>query len=168
MLGSTFSFSHKLSILAMVAAPMIGLTAQATPLRAQSLQEMGIVMSSRLLFVCVALSTTCYVFTSPASAVTIDWVTVGGAGNAPDTEVMFCCGTSVGITGFGSVADAYRILAETTRIVKRIEDVSAASAISRADFYRIMTEMGRVVHLAVEDPAVREKIHDGWMEIRLA
>ena len=66
------------------------------------------------------------------------------------------------------IADAYRIIAEITRIVKRIEDVSAASAISRADFYRVMTEMGRAVDLNVEDPVIREKIHDAWMEIRLA
>ncbi len=66
------------------------------------------------------------------------------------------------------IAEAYRIIAEITRIVKRIEDVRAGSAISRADFYRIMTEMGRVVALAVEDGDMRDKIHDGWMEIRLA
>ncbi len=62
------------------------------------------------------------------------------------------------------IADAYRIIAEITKIVKRIEDVSAASAISRANFYRVMTEMGRVVDLVVEDGDSRENIHDGWME----
>ena len=66
------------------------------------------------------------------------------------------------------IADAHKILAEITRIVKRIEDVKAANAISRADFYRVMTEMGRVVDRAVLDGDVRKKIHDGWMEIRLA
>ena len=66
------------------------------------------------------------------------------------------------------VADAYKILAEITRMVKRIEDVKAGSAISRADFYRVMTEMGRAVDMAVEDADVREKIHDAWMEIRLS
>ena len=66
------------------------------------------------------------------------------------------------------IAEAYRIIAEITRIVKRIEDVNAASAISRADFYRVMTEMGRVVDLVVEDPVLRERIRDGWMEITLA
>ena len=65
------------------------------------------------------------------------------------------------------IADAHRLLAEITRMVKRIEDVKAGSAISLADFYRVMTEMGRVVDLAVEDDVLREKIHDGWMEIRL-
>ena len=60
------------------------------------------------------------------------------------------------------------ILAEITRMGKRIEDVSAASAISRSDFYRVMTEMGRAVDLNVEDPVIREKIHDAWIEIRLA
>ncbi len=53
-------------------------------------------------------------------------------------------------------------------MVKRIEDVKAGSAISRADFYRVMTEMGRVVDVIVEDADLREKIHDGWMKIRLA
>lgn len=66
------------------------------------------------------------------------------------------------------VADAYKILAEITRMVKRIEDVKAGSAISRGDFYRVMTEMGRAVDMAVEDAVIREKIHDAWMEIRLS
>ena len=57
---------------------------------------------------------------------------------------------------------------EVTRIAKRMEDVRAASAISRADFYRVMTGMGRVVDLVVTDGEQRERIHDGWMEIRLA
>jgi formylglycine-generating enzyme required for sulfatase activity len=35
-----------------------------------------------------------------AHAVTIDWVTVGGAGNLADTEIMTCCGVSVGTTGY--------------------------------------------------------------------
>ena len=38
-----------------------------------------------------------FVFTGPVQAVTIDWVTVGEPGNAADT------------TGFGAVADVYRI-----------------------------------------------------------
>ena len=66
------------------------------------------------------------------------------------------------------ISDAYRIVSEITKIAKRIEDVSAASAISRADFYGVMTEMGRVVDLVVEDGEMRQRIHDGWMEIRLA
>ena len=74
----------------------------------------------------------------------------------------------LGVVSVADVADAHRILAEITRMVKRIEDVKAGSAISRADFYRVMTLMGRAVDLAVEDPATREKIHDAWMEIRLA
>ena len=41
---------------------------------------------------------------SPAEAVTIDWVTVGDPGNAADTAVM-----NDQTTGYGSVAYAYRI-----------------------------------------------------------
>lgn len=66
------------------------------------------------------------------------------------------------------ISDAYRILSEVTKIAKRIEDVRAQNAISRQDFYRVMTEMGRVVDLVVEDPKQRERIHEGWMGIALA
>ncbi len=54
-------------------------------------------MRSRLLSLCLTLSTFFYMLTSPASAVTIDWVTVGGAGHAADT------------TGLGAVAYPYLI-----------------------------------------------------------
>lgn len=66
------------------------------------------------------------------------------------------------------IADAYRIVSEVTKIAKRIEDVRAQNAISRGDFYRVMTEMGRVVDLVVEDPDQRQRIHEGWMGIALA
>ena len=42
---------------------------------------------------------------SQAAAVAIDWVTVGDPGNPADTEVM----AHTGATGFGSVANIYRI-----------------------------------------------------------
>jgi formylglycine-generating enzyme required for sulfatase activity len=42
-------------------------------------------------------------------AVTIDMVTVGNPGNAPDTEVMTCCSTWTGTSGYGSVGYVYRI-----------------------------------------------------------
>ena len=67
-----------------------------------------------------------------------------------------------------STSQMRTVSSEITKIAKRIEDVSAASAISRADFYGVMTEMGRVVDLVVEDGEMRQRIHDGWMEIRLA
>jgi formylglycine-generating enzyme required for sulfatase activity len=48
-------------------------------------------------------------FTTTSHALTIDMVTVGNPGNAPDTEVMTCCGLSTGTTGYGSVSYRYRI-----------------------------------------------------------
>jgi formylglycine-generating enzyme len=42
-------------------------------------------------------------------AVTIDMVTVGNAGNAPDTEIMTCCGAAIGTSGFGSVGYNYQV-----------------------------------------------------------
>ena len=44
-----------------------------------------------------------------APAVTIDWVTVGDPGNAGDTEVMTCCDSSIGTSGYGAVSYEYRI-----------------------------------------------------------
>lgn len=70
--------------------------------------------------------------------------------------------------GVISLHDARELLAEITRIVKRIEDIRAANAISRYDFFRVMSEMGRIVDLCVEDDATRTRIHDLWGGIRLA
>ncbi len=64
--------------------------------------------------------------------------------------------------------DAQKVLSEITKIVKRIEDIGAQNAISRADFYRVLTEMGRAVDLVVEDEALRKRISEAWLEIRLA
>lgn len=66
------------------------------------------------------------------------------------------------------IADAYRIVAEVTKIVERIERVRAANAVSRADFLRVMTEMGRVVEAYVRDPATQLRIREGWLQIRVA
>ena len=48
-------------------------------------------------------------FALPAHAVTIDWVTVADPENAADTEVMTCCGSSTGTSGYGSVAYEYLV-----------------------------------------------------------
>lgn len=66
------------------------------------------------------------------------------------------------------ISDAYRIVAEITRIVERIEKVRAANAISRPDMLRVMTEMGRVVEAYVQDETARAKIREGWLSIRVA
>ena len=53
---------------------------------------------------------------SPASAVTIDWVTIGGAGNPADT------------TGYGSVAYEYRIAKYETTTTQYAEFLNAVAA----------------------------------------
>lgn len=65
------------------------------------------------------------------------------------------------------LADGYRIVAEVTKAVERIERIRAANAISRPEFGRVMAEMGRVVEAHVRDPQVLEKIRDGWLAIRV-
>lgn len=76
------------------------------------------------------------------------------------------------------VSDAHRILAEVTRIATRIEQNRSTNAISRPDFARILTEMGRSVDGVLRglEPALgEEKVNDAiekirgqWATIRLA
>lgn len=69
------------------------------------------------------------------------------------------------------IADAYRIVDATGRMVKRIEDTRAQNAISRPEFFRVMGEMGRVVETFNDEPdPVRrlEKIREHWLNIRVA
>lgn len=62
--------------------------------------------------------------------------------------------------------EALPLLSEVSKIVKRIEDVRSANAISRPDLHRLMGEMGRVVaHHSDEDTA--QVIRDDWLRIRL-
>ena len=70
-----------------------------------------------------------------ASAVTIEWVTVGDPGNAPDTEVM-----SDGTTGYGSVADVYRISKYETTNAQYAEFLNAKAASDPLGLYN--TSMG--------------------------
>ena len=65
------------------------------------------------------------------------------------------------------IADAYRIVSEVTKIVKRIEDIRSQDAVSRPELFRILHEMGRGVMLEVQDQAVIERIKQRWGAIRL-
>ncbi|WP_425153969.1 hypothetical protein [Candidatus Palauibacter sp.] len=58
------------------------------------------------------------------------------------------------------------LLDTISKIVKRVEDVKASNAISRADFARVMTEMGRVV-ATLADPELAERIKLQWLSIKL-
>ncbi len=64
--------------------------------------------------------------------------------------------------------NAAALLGEISRAAKRIEDVRAQNAISRRDFYRVMTEMGRIVDLVVKDGDQLDRIHHQWGSIKLA
>ena len=63
---------------------------------------------------------------------------------------------------------AAALLAEVSKTAKRIEDMRSRNGISRRDFYRIMTEMGRIVDLVVKDEDLLSKIHDLWGAIKLS
>lgn len=70
---------------------------------------------------------------------------------------------------------AKELLAEVSKAAKRIEDVRAHNAVSRADFYRVLSEMGRAVDLIaadlLPDQGTRDeflkRVHEAWMGIRL-
>ena len=63
------------------------------------------------------------------------------------------------------ISDAHRMLSEIGRMVERVENLRSANAISRPELNRVISAMGRVVELAVQDEAVKVKIRDGWMAI---
>jgi hypothetical protein len=65
------------------------------------------------------------------------------------------------------IADGHKLLAEASRIIKRIEDIKAQNAVSIQDLTRIMQEMGRVVERHVDDESTLERIRDGWLTVRL-
>ena len=50
----------------------------------------------RFVPLCSTLLTVICVLASPAPAVTFAWANIGDPGNAADTEVMICCGSSTG------------------------------------------------------------------------
>ena len=53
------------------------------------------------------------------------------------------------------IADAYRMASEATKIVERIEKIRARGAVSREDFARVMTEMGRAIEASLSPAKVR-------------
>ncbi len=65
------------------------------------------------------------------------------------------------------LTDVNPLLDLISKIVDRIEKANADSHISRRDFYRVLTEMGRVIDLTVSDEDVRQRIHEGWMKLKL-
>jgi hypothetical protein len=74
-------------------------------------------------------------FVLPAHAeVTFDWVTVGDPGNAGDTEVMTCCGDSIGTSGYGSVGYVYKISEHEVTNAQYAEFLNAVAA---ADTYAL-------------------------------
>jgi hypothetical protein len=63
------------------------------------------------------------------------------------------------------ISDAYKLLAEITKIVEREEKKRAANAVSRQEMMRLLTEMGRIVALHVHDEAIMERIERDWVSL---
>ena len=82
-----------------------------------------------------------FIVASPAAAVVnIDWMMVGDRGNAGDTEVMTCCGSSTGTTGYGSVSYTYRISKYEVTNAQYTEFLNAVATTDTNDLYN--TDMG--------------------------
>jgi Sulfatase-modifying factor enzyme 1/PEP-CTERM motif len=79
---------------------------------------------------------------SAASAVTIDWVPIGNPGNLADTEVMTCCGESVGTTGYGSVPYSYQIAKYKVSNAQYVGFLNAVAAIH--DTYGLWAGFGLI------------------------
>jgi hypothetical protein len=65
------------------------------------------------------------------------------------------------------LATARDLLAETTKMVERIEKIRSQDAISRPELLRVMTHMGRVVESFVKDPAQLDKIRMAWLQMHI-
>lgn len=66
------------------------------------------------------------------------------------------------------IQEAGPLLDDISKAVARLQKVRSDQAISRGEFYRMMTAMGQIVNLCVDDPDVKRRIHDGWMEMNRA
>jgi hypothetical protein len=75
-----------------------------------------------------------------ATAVNIEWVTVSAPGNPGDTEIMVCCGNSIGSSGYGSVAYVYRISKYETTNAQYTEFLNAVATTDTNALYN--TNMG--------------------------
>lgn len=65
------------------------------------------------------------------------------------------------------LAEAKSILAETGKMVERIEKIRAANAVSRPELNRIYQEMWRAVDALIADDATKQRIRDQWLNICL-
>lgn len=54
------------------------------------------------------------------------------------------------------ISDAHRMAVEATKIVERIEKMRARGAVSREDFARVMTELGRTAEAALSPSRLRQ------------
>ncbi len=63
--------------------------------------------------------------------------------------------------------DARKLLDTIGGLVSRIEKIKSDGAVSRPDFIRIMTEMGRVVETLLDDEETKDRIKQAWLQIRL-
>jgi len=113
-------------------------------------------------------------FAIPAHAeVTIDWLTVGDPGNAGDTQVMTCCGDSIGTSGYGAVPYEYRIgkyevtNAQYTEFLNAVadDDTNALYNTSMADvsFSGGITRSGSSPNFSYSAIAGREDMPVNWV-----
>jgi sulfatase modifying factor 1 len=87
------------------------------------------------------LALTALLFALPAHAeVTIEWLTVGDPGNVADTEVMTCCESSIGTSGYGPVGNEYRISKHEVTNAQYAEFLNAVAATDANALYN--TGMG--------------------------
>lgn len=65
------------------------------------------------------------------------------------------------------ISDGYRLLAEVSKVIERIERIAAENAITRKDLNRVMTEQIRVLRGEIRDDDVVQRVIDGWYRIRV-
>ncbi len=98
------------------------------------------VRSARLRMMTMTTGALLLLAPQPSAAVGFDWATVGGPGNAADTEVMTCCSGFIGFTGYGSVPYEYRIAKHEVTNAQYAEFLNAVADIDPNGVYH--TNMG--------------------------
>jgi len=76
-------------------------------------------------------------FAPAAPAIVIDWIAIEDAGNSADPEVMSCCGTNVGLTGFGAVSYDFRISRHEITNTEYAEFLNAVAVDDLNDLYSL-------------------------------
>lgn len=66
---------------------------------------------------------------------------------------------------FPTLEDAGTLLEAISRMVERVHKITREGSITLDVFRGLMNQMGQIVAMAVDDPAILQKIEEGWSQV---